>query len=523
MAHWNLTPELEAMRKEVEEVARVSGLDFFPTDFRVVDFETLTSVTANDGFPVRYNHWHFGMEYETLEKQMGHGFSKIYELVINSNPAVAYLLQYNIASIQKMVMAHVYAHVDFFKNNHHFNDTDRNMISTMKAHNKIVQEHIDRVGRERVEEFIDWCLSIDDLIDFTPYLKESKDEEDEERECSCGTSQQECGGGCGGCAGHPKDEVHECSCGRKEAELSDEYFPFPDYMRGVIKTENIFPELRKKKKDKMEKRPERDVLKFIIENNDLLKGWQKDILAIIRDEAYYFLPQMKTKIMNEGWATFWHQYLMAEKGLAGIEGILDYTQAQNAVVGGNPKQLNPYMIGYEIFRDIRKRWDEGRHGKEYESEKDALKRMKWDTHEGRGLEKIFEVRATLSDVDFLREYFTDDLIRELYIYSARYDPRSDVYRIASKDPALIRQKLIDRIFHAGQPVIEVLDGNFRNSKQLLLSHVFSGQDLDVRRRNMTLDRLFKIWKRPVCLRTIVDNAPVQISYNGEKIQTERMQ
>lgn len=523
MAHWNLTAELEAMRSEVEEAARKCGLDFFPTEFRVLDFETLMAVTANNGFPTRYNHWHFGMQYEIFEKEMGHGFSKIYELVINNNPAAAYLLQYNTASIQKMVMAHVYAHVDFFKNNHYFHDTDRNMISTMQSHKKIVQSHIDKVGREKVEEFIDCCLSIEDLIDFTPYIKEPKEDKDDGHECSCGPSQRG-PGGCGGCGGSDSS-AHEggCSCSGKETELSEEYFPFPDYMKGFIKTEHIYPELRKKKKEDKGKRPERDVLRFIIENNELLSGWQRDILAIIRDEAYYFLPQMKTKIMNEGWATFWHQYMMVEMGLAGIQGVVDYTKAMGGVLGNNSKQLNPYMIGYEIFRDIRKRWDEGKHGKDYENEKDALKRIKWNTHEGNGIEKIFEVRATLSDVDFLRTYFTDELIRELYIYSARLDKRDYLYKIASRNPELIREKLISMIFHAGQPVIEVLDGNFRNSKQLLLNHVFNGQELDTKRRNMTLDRLFKIWKRPVCIRTIVEETPVQVIYDGSKIQTEGRQ
>ncbi|MBU2639039.1 MAG: SpoVR family protein [Nanoarchaeota archaeon] len=529
MAHWNLTSELEEMRQEVEEAARKCGLDFFPTDFRILDFDTLMAVTANNGFPTRYNHWHFGMQYEIFEKQMGHGFARIYELVINNNPAVAYLLQYNTASIQKMVMAHVYGHVDFFKNNHHFHDTDKNMISTMESHKAIVQKHIDRFGKDKVEEFIDYCLSIEDLIDFTPYIKDPKDDEDDKHECNCGSSGHEsggCGGGCGGCGGgcHGDDEGESkgsCSCNREEKELSDEYFPFPHYMKGFIKTENIYPELRKKKKNDKEKRPERDVLQFIIENNDLLKGWQRDILSIIRDEAYYLLPQMKTKVMNEGWATFWHQYMMVEMGLAGIEGVVHYTQAMEGILGG--EKLNHYMIGYEIFRSIRKRWDEGRHGLDYENERDALKRMKWNTQEGRGLEKIFEVRATLSDVDFIRQYFTDELIQELFIYSAKYDKRSNVFRIASRDPGLIRNNLINSIFHAGQPVIEVLDGNFRNAKQLLLNHEFHGQELDARKRNLTLSRLFKIWKRPVCLRTIVEEAPVQVTFDGSKIVTERMQ
>src|SRR5436853_1053457 len=121
----NLTPELSKCRDEIREVARNYGLDFYEVIYELIDHDELNMVAAYGGFPVRYPHWRFGMEYEQLSKSYEYGLSKIYEMVINNNPAIAYLLEGNSLVDQKLVMAHVFAHVDFFKNNYYFRATDQ--------------------------------------------------------------------------------------------------------------------------------------------------------------------------------------------------------------------------------------------------------------------------------------------------------------------------------------------------------------------------------------------------------------
>jgi stage V sporulation protein R len=160
-----LTPELEQFRQKIEKVARGYGLDFFDTIFEMVSYEQINQIAAYGGFPVRYPHWKFGMEYEQLSKSYEYGLSKIYEMVINNNPCYAYLMEGNTNMDQKLVMAHVYGHCDFFKNNIWFAPTNRKMMDQMGNHASRIRRYIDKYGQDTVESFIDICLSLENLID----------------------------------------------------------------------------------------------------------------------------------------------------------------------------------------------------------------------------------------------------------------------------------------------------------------------------------------------------------------------
>src|SRR5262249_45424589 len=206
-----------------------------------------------------------------------YGLQKIYEMVINNNPAYAYLLEGNSIVDQKTVMAHVFGHVDFFKNNYFFSKTNRRMIDGMANHATRVRKHIERHGIEKVEAFIDVCLTLDNLIDpQSPYIvRRSRPISDYKRD----------------------DETREVPRLRAKSYM-DKFINPPSFI-----------ELQKKKMDterekvkKFPEHPERDVLLFLVEHAPL-ENWERDILEIIREEAYYFAPQGMTKIMNEGWAT----------------------------------------------------------------------------------------------------------------------------------------------------------------------------------------------------------------------------
>src|SRR6187431_1009281 len=140
---------------QMEQHARSYGLDFFNTIFEVVDHDQLSAVAALGGFPTRYPHWRFGMEYDQLIKGHTYGLSTIYEMVINNNPSYAYLLEGNEIVTQKMVMAHVTGHVDFFKHNMWFAHTNRKMLDEMANHASRIQRIVDRYGYDLVEDFID--------------------------------------------------------------------------------------------------------------------------------------------------------------------------------------------------------------------------------------------------------------------------------------------------------------------------------------------------------------------------------
>src|SRR5687768_14575840 len=180
---------LRDIQLQVEDVARGFGLDFYPTIFEVVAYDQMNELASYGGFPVRYPHWRFGMEYEQLAKSAEYGLSRIYEMVINNTPSIAYLLEGNSMVDQKLVMSHVYAHVDFFKNNYTFSSTNqgvdprtgqpvRKWIDTMANHGSIVRRWANRVGIDKIEEFIDTCLSLENLIDARkPYLPKGKQRE----------------------------------------------------------------------------------------------------------------------------------------------------------------------------------------------------------------------------------------------------------------------------------------------------------------------------------------------------------
>ena len=167
-----LPPELVEAQVQIESHADAYGLDFFPTIFEVVDSDQLNAIAAYGGFPTRYPHWRFGMEYEQLSKGYVYGLQKIYELVINNDPCYAYLMTSNGITDQKLVMAHVYGHCDFFKCNQSFSQTNRKMIDEMANHGNRIRRYMDRFGVEEVETFIDICLSLEDLIDpHSPFIK----------------------------------------------------------------------------------------------------------------------------------------------------------------------------------------------------------------------------------------------------------------------------------------------------------------------------------------------------------------
>ena len=167
----SLTPELDAVAREMRHHARDFGLDPFEVSFELLDYDELNMVAAYGGFPTRYPHWKFGMEFEELQKGYSYGLQKIYELVINNDPCYAYLMKCNHLVDQKLVMAHVYGHSDFFKSNYWFSQTNRKMMDEIANHGIRIRRYIERHGQQKVEDFLDCCLSLDNLIDYhSPFI-----------------------------------------------------------------------------------------------------------------------------------------------------------------------------------------------------------------------------------------------------------------------------------------------------------------------------------------------------------------
>lgn len=472
-----LPPELSKIRDQIRKSAEEYGLDFFETIFEMVDYDQINSLAAYGGFPVRYPHWRFGMDYDQLSKGYEWGLQKIYEMVINTDPSYAYLMRSNDLVSQKMVIAHVYGHVDFFKNNYWFSKTNRKMLDAMANHAVKIRDFMDSYGHDPVEGFIDSCLALENLID--PHLPfvQTKREQD-------------------------SDQVQQTadSSGRLKTNRAymDKYINPPEYLA----EQKRLREQEAKKARRNPPEPMKDVLAFLLENAPL-EEWEHTVLSIIRDEAYYFVPQMQTKIMNEGWASYWHSKIMTEKALRDSE-LIDFCDHHAGTMAMQPGSPNPYKIGIEIYRDIEDRWNRGAYGKEYDECDDMRLKQLWDKKLGKGREKIFEVRKVCNDITFIDEYLTDDLCERLKLYTYGFNRRTNQYEIVDRDFKKVREKMLFQLTNRGQPFIYVVDGNYQNKGELLLWHKHQGLDLDVRWARETMKCLADLWRRPVNIETEVE-------------------
>lgn len=488
----DLPPNLRALKEEIEGYAREYGLDFFETIFEVIDAEDLNEIAAYGGFPTRYPHWSYGMAYEELKKGYDYGLSKIYEMVINNNPCYAYLMRSNHDVDQKLVMAHVYGHCDFFKNNAYFAHTNRKMMDEMANHGARVRRYVEKYGEDEVEGFIDRCKSIDDLIDIHSTAIRRREE----------------------VSRYNFDERKE-----EDDALKLTRFKSKDYMDDYINPraalqaeEDERKKLQEQTARNFPEHPEKDILLFLIEHAPL-KGWQRDVLSIIRDEAYYFAPQAQTKIMNEGWASYWHSTIMTQKVLKPSE-VIDYADHHSGTMATYGVRLNPYKLGIELLRDIEHRWNTGKFGKEYDECDDLEKRRKWDKQLELGRQKIFEVRRVHNDITFIDTFLTEDFCREHKLFSFAYQDPTANYVIESREFQKIKQRLLFSLTNFGQPWIYVLDGNYRNRGELLLRHQHNGIDLRQDWAAETLTNLQFIWSRPVHLQTLVEGKATMLSYDG---------
>jgi stage V sporulation protein R len=499
---------LRVEQEKIEKIARSYGLDFFPIVFEMLSYDMMNEIAAYGGFPNRYPHWRFGMEYERLSKSYEYGLSKIYEMVINSNPSYAYLLEGNSLTDQKLVMCHVMGHVDFFKNNFSFRATDldagetvtdpmkksgdsynpnRKWVDKMANHGSAVRRIVDRYGVPKVEEFIDTCLSLENLIDpwsrFVVRRRESQ----------------------------PDEEPGQIEVPRLRAK---------DYMEEFINPSEYIEEQKKKLEAERDKdrgrfpaQREQDVLMFLIENAPL-ERWERAILSIVRDEAYYFVPQMQTKIMNEGWASFWHSRMMTNDVCDWSE-IVDYAENNAGVMATSNGRLNPYKLGVELFRSIEERWNKGQFGREWEDCSDLDVKRNWDLRLGLGREKVFEVRALYNDVTFIDEFLTPEFAIEHKLFTFNWSNRNDRFEIDTREFRAVKEKLLGQLTNFGNPFIYVEDGNHDNRGELLLTHDHRGVDLRADYAKETLNSLVRVWRRPVCIATQTDGKKVLLRYDGK--------
>ncbi len=483
-----MEPELKRlmeMDSRIQENAREVGLDFFPQEFDVIPAQKMLEILAYR-FPVNFSHWSFGRDYEREKTQYEYGAGIPYEVVLNSNPSRAYLMNTNPFPVQIMVMAHVYAHNDFMKNNFHFKPTRKDLLPSASEAAIRFQKYEKRYGSLEVERVLDSGLSIELNIDPDFFLREESEEEQRERLSTCPPAPETPG---------PYDDLIQ----RKKTTPQP-----PDYYERKTPLE-----------------PERDVLLYIVHHSPKpLREWEKDILSVLRDQSRYFMPQRRTKIMNEGWATYWHMRIMDRLF---HEGILNpeehgYYNLYNArVLAAHPRVINPYLVGLRIFEDIEDRWNKGRFGRQWEECEDPKQKESWDLKTGQGREKIFEVRHSYSDRFFIEQFLTEKLVEELnlYLYEGKQEQAEIRYLVSDRDWQEIRKLLIVRLSTFGIPLIQVEDGDYRGKRELYLRHAYEGIELDQEYRQKTMENVFYLWGRPIYLETRIKEKKVVFTFDGK--------
>ncbi|MED1438364.1 SpoVR family protein [Aeribacillus composti] len=453
--------------EEITEIAKGFGLDFYPMRYEICPADIIYTFGAY-GMPTRFSHWSFGKQFYKMKLHYDLGLSKIYELVINSNPCYAFLLDTNSLIQNKLIVAHVLAHCDFFKNNIRFSNTKRDMVESMAATAERIKKYELLYGKREVEKFLDAVLSIQEHID--PSLVRTK-------------------------LSWSLDDVDE------EEEHKTYKTPYDDLWSLGEKKEKSEQTIKKKKK--FPPKPEKDVLLFIEEYSRELEDWQRDILTMMREEMLYFWPQLETKIMNEGWATYWHQRIMRELDLTSDEAI-EYAKLNAGVVQPSRTSINPYYLGLKIFEDIEER---------YNNPTEEMKKR--GIQPGSGREKLFEVREIESDISFLRNYLTKDLVMREDMYL--FQKQGKDYKIVDKDWEKVRDQLVSMRVNGGFPYITVMDGDYMKNGELYLKHWYEGIELDIKYLEKVLPYIYQLWGRGVHLETIIEDKPVLFNFDGRNV------
>ena len=302
MSDWTVA-DLQKWDDKICRVGEDFGLDWFPIDYEIIDYQEMLGAMAYVGLPTHYRHWSYGKEYERTHTLYNMGQTGLpYEMIINSNPSIAYLMRENALYIHILTMAHCVGHSDFFKQNRMFAHTDPdNIIGSFKSAAKYVRQLIEdpSVGIDKVEKILDAAHSVKYQVPRYPGIKYKTREELLEIE---------------------KDKMAE--------DL------------------NYRPNL-----SKTPLRPEYNILRFIAEHSKHLEEWERNLILIVEESSKYFIPQALTKVMNEGWACTIHQKIINELNLP--DGLyLPFVKLHNQVIRPHLGQINPYHLGYKLFQKI---------------------------------------------------------------------------------------------------------------------------------------------------------------------------
>tara|TARA_R110001599_G_scaffold115582_1_gene282447 strand:- start:4521 stop:5825 length:1305 start_codon:yes stop_codon:yes gene_type:complete len=434
MSDWTVK-ELEEWDERVCNVAADFGLDWFPINYDICDYYEMIGHMSYHGLPSHYDHWSYGKSFERTHQMYNHGQSGLpYELIINSNPSIAYLMKENPLYLQVLIMAHCIGHSDFFKNNITFGDTrPASAVSRFRNAKKRIKSYMEdpSIGIDKVESLLDSLHSIKYQVN--------------------------------------RNSTKRMSYNEVRDELSER----------LKSGENIGVDI-----NQVPLRREYDLLAFFMEQGKHFSDWELDVINIVREESLYFIPQIKTKIMNEGWASYWHYTIMNELKLPS-KMHLPFIKSHNQVIRPHIGGINPYHLGFEMFQKLDKEL---------------------------GRDEIFMIREVFHDESFIRNYLDLDQMIDLNLFSYAKDRKKKAYVINEISDEggwkEVKNNLIKQTGVGSIPkmFVEVLEPR----GTIVLGHDHDGRDLELNYANVVINNVSKIWKNVVKLETIIEEEPWEI-------------
>ncbi|MCY4473502.1 MAG: SpoVR family protein [Kistimonas sp.] len=482
---------VEEIDHEISLLAREFGLDTWPNQIEVINSEQMLDAYASVGMPLMYNHWSFGKHFLSSQNsyQRGH-MGLAYEIVINSNPCISYLMEENSMTMQTLVIAHAcYGHNSFFKGNYLFRtwtDADSIIDYLMFAKNYIAHCE-EKYGIDAVEEIMDAAHALQ----------------------SQGVNRYK----------RPKPLSAEEEKSRQKSR--EEYV-----QRTLNALWSTIPQPARQESDNKLPRfpaePEENILYFIEKHAPLLETWQRELIRIVRKLAQYFYPQKQTKVMNEGWATFWHYTLMNSlhsRGKITDGSLLEFFKSHTNVVFqpgfDDPRYsgINPYTLGYNIFTDM----------KRICLEPTPEDRQWFPDFAGSGeWQSVLDyAMRNFKDESFILQYLSPKVMRDMRLFtiaSENNSPWLEVSAIHNEECfSVLRSHLADQ-YNLGnlEPNIQVYKVDIRGDRSMILRHyVHNGRPLDAASAEEIMGHVEKLWGFPVSLES-VDGDSVRRTYKSAR-------
>jgi stage V sporulation protein R len=433
MPDWSLS-ELQDWDEKICSIGEALNLDWYPIEYEICDYKEMIGHMAYTGLPTHYRHWSFGKSFDRIQTEYNLGMSGLpYEMIINSNPSISYLMTENPMPTHILTMAHCVGHSDFFKNNRMFSETGADtVIDRFKASAKRVKKYIEdpNIGIDNVERILDACHAIRFQVPRTPGIK------------------------------------------RRDEKALKKYY------QDLIKNDITGWWASHFNINKVPLEPDCNLLGFIAKHSNL-EEWEKDLISIVEKESLYFVPQAYTKIMNEGWACMIHEKIIQTLNLPD-EYYLSFIRLHNQVVRPHLGRINPYHLGYKIFKHIEKTM---------------------------GFEECLRARETHNDETFIKHYLTQELCEELNLFSFSFHRREGYNRItdisSEETWRTVRDDLIKNVGLNGVPVVLVKE--LKKDGTLILEHEHDGRDLELSEANKVFEHINDLWSGDIRFTTVIED------------------